>query len=128
MLQLPWLWVFPDQITLKVGRRVNNEVLFLIKVHYSIYLLGELVELRANLSSDLTLLRKEAMKKVIAGMTIGKDVSPLFAEVLMCIQTDDLELKKLVYLYLMNYAKTQPELALLAINTFIKVNKYNLSS
>ena len=128
MLQLPWLWVFPDQITLKVGRRVNNEVLFLIKVQYSIYLLGELVELRANLSSDLTLLRKEAMKKVIAGMTIGKDVSPLFAEVLMCIQTDDLELKKLVYLYLMNYAKTQPELALLAINTFIKVNKYNLSS
>lgn len=84
--------------------------------------LGELAELRKDLSSDITLLRKEAMKKVIAGMTIGKDVSPLFAEVLMCIQTDDLELKKLVYLYLMNYAKTQPELALLAINTFIKVN------
>lgn len=82
------------------------------------------MELRADLNSEVTLLRKEAMKKVIAGMTIGKDVSPLFAEVLMCIQTDDLELKKLVYLYLMNYAKTQPELALLAINTFIKVKKY----
>lgn len=80
-----------------------------------------MVELRADLTSDVALLKKEAMKKVIAGMTIGKDVSPLFAEVLMCIQTDDLELKKLVYLYLMNYAKTQPELALLAINTFIKV-------
>lgn len=84
--------------------------------------LGELVELRADLGSDVTLLRKEAMKKVIASMTVGKDVSPLFTEVLMCIQTDDLELKKLVYLYLMNYAKTQPELALLAINTFIKVS------
>lgn len=82
-----------------------------------------MVELRADLCSDVTLLRKEAMKKVIAGMTLGKDVSPLFAEVLMCIQTDDLELKKLVYLYLMNYAKTQPELALLAINTFIKVRQ-----
>ena len=79
------------------------------------------MELRSDLNSEVTLLRKEAMKKVIASMTIGKDVSPLFAEVLMCIQTDDLELKKLVYLYLVNYSKTQPELALLAINTFIKV-------
>lgn len=86
------------------------------------------MELRSDLSSDVTLLRKEAMKKVIAGMTIGKDASPLFAEVLMCIQTEDLELKKLVYLYLMNYAKTQPELALLAINTFIKVKCHGDSS
>ena len=36
-------------------------------------------------------------------------------------QTDDLEQKKLVYLYLMNYAKTQPELVILAVNTFVKV-------
>ena len=84
-----------------------------------------MVELSSDLNSDVTLLKKEAMKKVIAGMTIGKDVSSLFAEVLMCIQTEDLELKKLVYLYLMNYAKTQPELALLAINTFIKVTNSN---
>ena len=33
---------------------------------------------------------------------------------------DNLELKKLVYLYLINYAKSQPELALLAVNTFVK--------
>ena len=37
------------------------------------------------------------------------------------MQTDDLEQKKLVYLYLMNYAKTQPELVILAVNTFVKV-------
>jgi AP-1 complex subunit beta-1 len=37
------------------------------------------------------------------------------------MQTDDLELKKLVYLYLMNYAKTQPELVILVVNTFVKV-------
>jgi len=36
-------------------------------------------------------------------------------------QTEDLEQKKLVYLYLMNYAKTQPELVILAVNTFVKV-------
>ena len=36
------------------------------------------------------------------------------------MQTDDTELKKLVYLYLINYAKTQPELTILAVNTFVK--------
>jgi vesicle coat complex subunit len=39
------------------------------------------------------------------------------------MQTDNLELKKLVYLYLMNYAKTQPEMAILAVNTFAKVKR-----
>lgn len=34
--------------------------------------------------------------------------------------TENLELKKLVYLYLINYAKSQPDLALLAVNTFVK--------
>ena len=53
-------------------------------------------------------------------MTVGKDVSTLFTDVINCIQTENLELKKLVYLYLINYAKTQPELALLAVNTFVR--------
>lgn len=54
-------------------------------------------------------------------MTVGKDVSGLFPDVLKNMQTEDIELKKLVYLYLMNYAKTQPELVILAVNTFVKV-------
>ena len=45
--------------------------------------------------------------KVIASMTVGKDVSALFPDVVNCMQTENLELKKLVYLYLMNYAKSQ---------------------
>ena len=39
------------------------------------------------------------VKKVIANMTVGKDVSALFADVVNCIQTDNVELKKLVYLH-----------------------------
>lgn len=54
-------------------------------------------------------------------MTVGKDVSALFPDVVNCMQTDNLELKKLVYLYLMNYAKTQPDMAIMAVNTFVKV-------
>jgi len=54
-------------------------------------------------------------------MTVGKDVSGLFPDVLQCMQTTSLELKKLIYLYLINYAKSKPELTILAVNTFIKV-------
>jgi vesicle coat complex subunit len=59
---------------------------------------------------------------VIASMTVGKDVSALFPDVVNCMQTDNLELKKLVYLYLMNYAKSQPDMAIMAVNTFVKAN------
>eukprot|EP00834_Sanchytrium_tribonematis_P006317 NODE_455_length_7230_cov_0.733277.p1 type:complete len:871 gc:universal NODE_455_length_7230_cov_0.733277:3698-1086(-) len=81
---------------------------------------GENFELKNDLNSEYKSIRKEAVKRVIASMTVGKNVSELFADVLKCMQTDDLELKKLVYLYLMNYAKTQPELVILAVNTFVK--------
>ncbi|KAL5997024.1 hypothetical protein ACLOJK_007950 [Asimina triloba] len=67
--------------------------------------------------------RKDAVKKVIAAMTVGKDVSSLFTDVVNCMQTESLELKKLVYLYLINYAKSQPDLAVLAVNTFVKVTE-----
>ncbi|KAI8878932.1 Adaptor protein complex beta subunit [Backusella circina FSU 941] len=81
---------------------------------------GENYELKSELNSEYRHHRKDAVKKVIANMTVGKDVSGLFPDVLKNMQTDDLELKKLVYLYLMNYAKTQPELVILAVNTFVK--------
>lgn len=55
-------------------------------------------------------------------MTVGKDVSALFTDVLNCIQTNNLELKKLVYLYVINHAKMQPERAILAVNTFQRVS------
>eukprot|EP01031_Cornospumella_fuschlensis_P045057 gene45057-55117_t len=81
---------------------------------------GETMELREELRSPQRDRKRDAVKKVIANMTVGKDVSTLFPDVINCIQTDNLELKKLVYLYLINYAKSQPDLALLAVNTFVK--------
>jgi AP-1 complex subunit beta-1 len=70
-------------------------------------------------------------------MTLGKDVSALFPDVLKNIATADLDQKKLVYLYLMcveaavyheyhltfmlrNYAKSHPDLCILAVNTFVQ--------
>ncbi|KAK6636585.1 AP-1 complex subunit beta-1 [Polyplax serrata] len=81
---------------------------------------GEIFELKAELNCDKKEKKKEAVKKVIASMTVGKDVSALFPDVVNCMQTDNLELKKLVYLYLMNYAKSQPDMAIMAVNTFVK--------
>ena len=82
---------------------------------------GEIAELKEELRVLDKSRRKDAVKKVIAAMTVGKDVSIIFPDVVNCMQTDDLELKKLVYLYLINYAKSQPDLAIMAVNTFVKV-------
>ncbi|KAI4503220.1 hypothetical protein M0802_001442 [Mischocyttarus mexicanus] len=82
---------------------------------------GEIFELKSELNNDKKEKKKEAVKKVIASMTVGKDVSALFPDVVNCMQTDNLELKKLVYLYLMNYAKSQPDMAIMAVNTFVKI-------
>ncbi|KAJ2597055.1 beta-adaptin [Coemansia sp. RSA 1722] len=81
---------------------------------------GENYELKTELNSEYKERRKEAVRRVIANMTVGKDVSGLFTDVLKNMHTDDLEIKKLIYLYLINYAKTQPDLVILAINTFVK--------
>ncbi|GMS89649.1 hypothetical protein PENTCL1PPCAC_11824 [Pristionchus entomophagus] len=81
---------------------------------------GEIFELKTELNSDKKEKKREAVKKVIASMTVGKDVSALFPDVINCMQTDNVELKKLVYLYLMNYAKSQPDMAIMAVNTFVK--------
>jgi AP-1 complex subunit beta-1 len=81
---------------------------------------GEISEWREQLNSEKEYTRKEAVKRVIAAMTVGKDVSMLFSDVIKSIQTGNIELKKLVYLYVMNYAKSKPDLAIMAVNTFVK--------
>ena len=79
----------------------------------------EIVQLEQELESMKAPQQKEAMKEIIAGMTIGKDVSRLFPHVVNCMRTDDLELKKLIYLYIINYAKVKPSESILAVNSFL---------
>jgi len=38
-------------------------------------------------------------------MTRGKDVSVLFPDIVKNMETSNMELKKLIYLYIINYAK-----------------------
>ncbi|KAL4503342.1 hypothetical protein ABPG72_000948 [Tetrahymena utriculariae] len=88
---------------------------------------GELFELQEDLNSNSYEKKKEAVKKVIAHMTIGKDVSPLFQPVIKCLEFPQLELKKLVYLYIINYSKTKPDDAIMVVSQFDKdiKNKQN---
>lgn len=81
---------------------------------------GDTYELRTGLVSQFAYERKDAIQRTIASMTTGKDVSALFPDVLKNIATPDLAQKKLVYLYLMNYAKSHPDLCILAVNTFVQ--------
>lgn len=53
-------------------------------------------------------------------MTVGKDVGVLFTDVAKWMQTPDIELKKLIYLYIINYARTQQEKSILVVNTLQK--------
>jgi vesicle coat complex subunit len=84
---------------------------------------GEVNELKAllrNINVERDAKRKrEVIKKVIAYMTLGIDVSRLFTEMVMAVDTTDLVVKKMVFLYLTNYAASNPELAILCINTLL---------
>lgn len=79
---------------------------------------SELSELQVDLNSMKLDEKKEAAKQVIAMMTIGKDVSALFPHMVKCMATQSIELKKLVYLYIINYAKSKPDLTIMAVNSF----------
>ncbi|KAL3691864.1 hypothetical protein R1sor_005515 [Riccia sorocarpa] len=62
----------------------------------------------------------EGMKRLIALMSQGRDVSNFFPKVVKNVSSPTLELKKLVYIYVVHYAEKRPDEALLAINSFQK--------
>ena len=74
---------------------------------------GDIIDDLSSLKIDR---QKSAIKKIISAMTIGRDVSKLFPHVVKCIITPNLELKKLVYLYIITYARVKPLETLLAVN------------
>lgn len=80
---------------------------------------GESAELAADINSSDKDRQKNAVKRIIASMTLGRDVSQLFVDVVKLGQTLNMELKKLVYLYVLNTAKLQQDKALMAVNTFL---------
>lgn len=82
---------------------------------------SEVKELRDKLNDPDIDQKQEAIRRIIDAMTRGKDVSMLFMEVINNMETPSLQLKKLIHLYVMNYAKSRPELAIMSTNSFRKV-------
>jgi AP-4 complex subunit beta-1 len=97
-------------------------------------------QLLKNINVERDVKRKrDVIKKVIAYMTLGIDVSRLFTDMIMvskaldyhacsgsdsnvlffeqAIESKDIVIKKMVYLYLCTYANTQPDLAIMCINS-----------
>jgi AP-2 complex subunit beta-1 len=65
--------------------------------------------------------KRNVLKRIVANMTMGNDMSPLFPDVIGCMGISDLEIKKMIYLYLVNYSKSKPDVLLMSINSFLKV-------
>lgn len=81
---------------------------------------NEINPLRAQLEGNDPAARKKAAKRTVFLMRSGENVRTLFASMLRCVKTSDLELKKLAYLYLVHYSIQEPEQAIMAVNTFIQ--------
>lgn len=85
---------------------------------------GEVNELRQLLKNIMDekdqKKRREVIKKVIAYMTLGVDVSKLFTDMVRISSTNDIVQKKMIYLYLVNCVESNQEIALMAINTLSK--------
>ncbi|XP_032379781.1 AP-3 complex subunit beta-2 isoform X2 [Etheostoma spectabile] len=70
------------------------------------------------LDSNKDSLKLEAMKRIVAMIARGKNTSDLFPAVVKNVACKNIEVKKLVYVYLVRYAEEQQDLALLSISTF----------
>ncbi|KAJ9468156.1 AP-3 complex subunit beta [Diplonema papillatum] len=73
-----------------------------------------------QLNSNSVPAKLEAMKKIIAQLSKGKDVSEFFPSVVKNVACSSLEVKKLVYLFVIHYAEEKHDEALLAIAHFQK--------
>ncbi|KAK3930683.1 AP-3 complex subunit beta-2 [Frankliniella fusca] len=80
-------------------------------------------DLKQMLDSSKDGLKLEAMKRIIGMVAKGRDASDLFPAVVKNVVSKNIEVKKLVYVYLVRYAEEQQDLALLSISTFQRALK-----
>lgn len=64
--------------------------------------------------------RKVILKKIVANITMGNDMSALFPDVVQCMSIQVLEIKKMVYLYLVSYGRGKPDQINYAVQNFLQ--------
>uniref|UniRef100_A0A672UF69 AP-3 complex subunit beta n=1 Tax=Strigops habroptila TaxID=2489341 RepID=A0A672UF69_STRHB len=80
-------------------------------------------DLKQMLESSKDSAKLDAMKRIVGMVAKGKNASELFPAVVKNVASKNIEIKKLVYVYLMRYAEEQQDLALLSISTFQRALK-----
>ena len=81
---------------------------------------NRLSEVRSLLDSKEISNKLDAMKCLLAMISLGRDVSNYYADVVKNIISDNIQVKKLVYIYIIHYSSENNDLALLSINTLQK--------
>jgi AP-3 complex subunit beta len=77
-------------------------------------------EIKKKLDSDADREKMEGMKRIMALMSRGQDVTGLFPYVVKCVASQNLDVKKLVYIYLVHFSEIEADAALLAFNILKK--------
>lgn len=80
-------------------------------------------DLKQMLESSKDSSKLEAMKRIVGMIAVGRNASELFPAVVKNVASKNIEIKKLVYVYLVRYAEEQQDLALLSISTFQRALK-----
>ncbi|EEF29234.1 conserved hypothetical protein [Ricinus communis] len=97
-----------------------STIMFRIGTDAHLYDDPEDVNIAPLLDSKFDSEKCEALKRLLALIAQGFDVSNFFPQVVKNVASQSLEVKKLVYLYLLHYAEKRPNEALLSINSFQK--------
>ncbi|CAL1387348.1 unnamed protein product [Linum trigynum] len=97
-----------------------STIMFRIGTDAHLYDDPEDVNIAPLLDSKFDSEKCEALKRLLALIAQGFDVSNFFPQVVKNVASHSLEVKKLVYLYLLHYAQKRPNEALLSINSFQK--------
>ena len=80
--------------------------------------LGTKEDVQRLLDSQFVQEKLQGIKSVMAMAALGRDIGGFFADVVKNVSVPSLELKKLIYMYLVRHAGDQPDLALLSVNSF----------
>ena len=120
---------YPGLFTGKVFTRRTDQEVRVGSVHMSVAGLGLGADLRYLESGSADDVRRllastfpqeklHGMKSIFGMAALNQNVIIFFADVVKNVVIDNMEVKKLVYMYLVRYAGEQPDLALLSVNSF----------
>ncbi|KAG5464375.1 hypothetical protein LSCM1_00558 [Leishmania martiniquensis] len=77
-------------------------------------------DLRRSLSSESIHDKRDGMKRIVAQMCKGSDMRHFFPDVVKNIHVPSIELRKLIYVFIVHYAEDCPNETLLSISAFQK--------